>query len=86
MLALGAVHNLREEAAPGAQGNAALGRVADLALPAIDGADGLKVVPRGAQPVAHVPTGELHQPVRIVCGDDDLVDLSHSTDVPITPQ
>ena len=39
MLSLGAVHDLREEAAPGAQGDAALDRVVDLALPTVDGAD-----------------------------------------------
>ena len=32
VLALGAVHDLLEEAAPGAQGDAALDRVVDLAL------------------------------------------------------
>ena len=31
----------------------------DLALPAVDGPDGLEVVPRGAQPIGHEPTGEL---------------------------
>jgi hypothetical protein len=41
-------------------------------LPAVDGADGLEVVPRSAQPIIHQPAGELHQPVRIGRGDDDL--------------
>ena len=45
--------DLREEAAPGAQGDSALGLVVDLALPAIDGADGLEVVSGCAQPVEH---------------------------------
>ena len=45
MLSLGAVNNLGEQAAPGAQGDAALDRVVDLAFPAVDGADGLEVVP-----------------------------------------
>jgi hypothetical protein len=39
VLSLGAVHDLRKKAAPGAQGNAALGCVVDLALPAVDGPD-----------------------------------------------
>src|SRR5215218_861516 len=75
VLPLGAVHDLRDEAAPGAQGDSALGRVVDLALPAVDGADGLEVVPRGAQPVGHQSAGELDQPVWVGRGDDDLADL-----------
>jgi hypothetical protein len=46
VLALGAVDDLREEAAPGAHGNPALGGVVDLALPAVDGASGLEVLAR----------------------------------------
>jgi Phage integrase family len=65
MLPLGAVHDLRNEAAAGAQGNSALGLVVDLALPAVDGADGREVVPRSAQPISHQTAGELDQPVRI---------------------
>src|SRR5215207_10295958 len=75
VLPLGAVHDLRKEAAPGAQGNTALGRVVDLAVPAVDGADGREVVAGGAQPVVHQPAGELDQPVWIGRGDDDLTDL-----------
>jgi integrase len=45
MLALGAVNDLGEQAASGAQGDSALGLVVDLALPAVDGPDGLEVVP-----------------------------------------
>ena len=75
VLPLGAVHDLRQEAPAGAQGDSALGRVVDLALPAVDGADGREVVPRSAQPIGHESAGELHQPVRIGGGDDDLADL-----------
>jgi len=57
VLPLSAVDDLWKEAAPGAQGDAALGRVVDLAVPAVAGADGREVVPRGAQPIGHEPAG-----------------------------
>src|SRR5918993_91002 len=75
MLPLGAVDDLRKEAPASAQANSALSRVVDLALPAVDGADGREVVPRGAEPIGHQAAGELDQPVRIGRGDDDLTDL-----------
>jgi hypothetical protein len=41
VVALGALDDLRQEAAPGPQRDPALGLVVDLALPAVDGADGM---------------------------------------------
>src|SRR4029453_18707763 len=49
VLALGAVDDLREEAAPGAHGNPALGGVVDLALPAADGGGGVEFVAGGGK-------------------------------------
>src|SRR5215204_4299947 len=47
VLPLGAIHDSRKEATAGAQGDSALSLVVDLALPAVGGADGRKVVARG---------------------------------------
>src|SRR5215218_10129477 len=72
MLLFGSLDDLREKAAPGAERDSALGLVVDLALPAVDGADRLEVVPGGAESIDYELAGELHQPVRVWRGDDDL--------------
>src|SRR5215216_3720929 len=72
MLLFGSLDDLREKAAPGAERDSALGLVVDLAVPAVDGADRLEVVPGGAESIDYELAGELHQPVRVWRGDDDL--------------